>query len=222
MDLPLRPERSRLTLSYDIARFPFRAVLRRDVFPVPDLAHLHRYAEASYRARGRTGRLRTRDNLAARGRMQVLPDDSPFLLLYHAFIAAFLAPLVGRPLSYSNRPKMRVHFPRTDSVSSMHHDVPVTTRVDQLNFWLPFTDVSESSALWLESDYGLGDYTPVPLRYGQVLIFDGGYLDHGSVRNETEITRISLDMRFGYKGATTRQASVELMNRLVARSATRS
>jgi ectoine hydroxylase-related dioxygenase (phytanoyl-CoA dioxygenase family) len=216
-DLLSRPIRTHVVLQYDTQRFPFAAILRREVYPVPDLARLHEHARAARRARGQSDRLRTRDNLTARSLLQELPDDSRFVRLYHAFMAAVLAPLVGRPLSYSNRPKMRVHFPGTDSVSSMHADVPVTKRPDQINFWMPFTDVSESATLWLESDYGLEDYAPLALRYGQVLIFDGGYLGHGSVANETDVTRISLDMRFSFKGATTRVESIELMNRLVRR-----
>ena len=132
-------------------------------------------------------------------------------------MAAVLAPLVGRPLSYSNRPKMRVHFPGTDSVSSMHADVSVTARLDQVNLWIPFTDVSDSATLWIESDYGLADYAPLALRYGQVLVFDGGYLGHGSVANETDVTRISLDLRLSYRGATTRAEGIDLMNHLVHR-----
>jgi ectoine hydroxylase-related dioxygenase (phytanoyl-CoA dioxygenase family) len=88
---------------------------------------------------------------------------------------------------------------------------------DQVNFWMPFTDVDDTAALWLESCYGRGDYAPVPLRYGEVLIFDGGYLSHGSVPNRTRTTRVSLDMRFCRKGATTRAEGVDLINRLAAR-----
>lgn len=212
-----RPGQSQLILRYDTARFPFAAVLRRDVFRVPDLARLHEYTQTVRQTKGQGGPLRMRDNLNARELMQRLPDDSTFLRVYHAFIVAVLAPLIGRPISYSNRPKMRVHFPGTESVSSMHSDVPVTKRTDQINFWLPFTDVADSAALWLESDYGRADYAPVALHYGEVLIFDGGYLNHGSVGNKTAVTRISLDMRFGYKGATTRPAGVALMNHLAAR-----
>jgi ectoine hydroxylase-related dioxygenase (phytanoyl-CoA dioxygenase family) len=149
--------------------------------------------------------------------VQQLPDSAPFFQLYHEFMRLVLAPVAGRSLSYSNRPKVRVHFPGTASVSSFHADVPVTKRVDQINFWLPITDVHGSAALQLESDYGLADYAPVPLRYGQALIFDGGYLGHGSVLNATEVTRVSFDMRFGYRGATTREEGIDLMNRVIRR-----
>ena len=213
----LTPARSRVLLGYDTERFPFAAVLRRDVFRVRSLESLHQDIVASRYARGQRTELRTRDNLAARALVQRLPDSAPFFQLYHEFMRLVLAPVAGRSLSYSNRPNVRVHFPGTASVSSFHADVPVTKRVDQINFWLPITDVHGSAALQLESDYGLADYAPVPLRYGQALIFDGGYLGHGSVLNATEVTRISFDMRFGYRGATTRAEGVDLMNRIIRR-----
>ncbi|MCY1004069.1 hypothetical protein OV079_00480 [Nannocystis pusilla] len=55
----------------------------------------------------------------------------------------------------------------------------------------------------------------MPVRYGQVLIFDGGYLGHGSVDNVSGVTRVSLDMRFSYKKATTRAEGVSLMDRII-------
>ncbi|HEX8306510.1 MAG TPA: hypothetical protein VF612_16670 [Jatrophihabitans sp.] len=213
----LRPVLSRVRLGYDTERFPFAAVLRRDVFRVGSLESLHRDIQASRASRGQRTELRTRDNLAARALVQRLPDSAPFFQLYHEFMRLVLAPVAGRSLSYSNRPKIRVHFPQTPSVSSFHADAPVTERVDQINFWLPITDVHGSAALQLESDYGLQDYAPAPLRYGQALIFDGGYLGHGSVLNTTDVTRISFDMRFGYRGATTRAEGIHLMNRIVRR-----
>jgi len=213
----LRPVASRVHLGYDTERFPFAAVLRRDVFRVRSLETMHREVLAGRSSRGQRTELRTRDNLAARELVQQLPDSAPFFQLYHEFMRLVLAPVAGRSLSYSNRPKFRVHFPGTASVSSFHSDVPVTKRIDQVNFWMPITDVHGSAALHLESDYGKQDYTPVPLRYGQALIFDGGYLGHGSVLNTTDVTRLSFDMRFGWRGATTREEGVDLMDRIVRR-----
>jgi hypothetical protein len=153
---------ARLLLPYDTRSFPFAAVLRQDVFGVQRLAELHEYARRRKRALGRDDTLGMPDNLALRRLMQDLPDDSPFYRLYRHFMLKVLAPAAGRPLSYSNHPKMRVHLPGTPSVSSFHADVPVTGRIDQLNFWIPFTDVQDTATLWLESSYGRGDYAPVP------------------------------------------------------------
>jgi hypothetical protein len=191
-------------LEYDIARYPFAAILEREVFNVRPLADLHRFWGDHKRRSGGDGSLEYRDNLALRGVMQRLPDDSSFRRLYHAFVRHEIAPHYGRTISYSNGPKMRVHLAGTPSVSAWHHDVAVTHRPEQINVFLPFTDCCETNALWCESDYGRGDYQPVPLVYGQALLFDGGYLSHGSVPNRTNATRVSLDFRFAPKRSVER------------------
>ena len=211
-----RPVRSWVLLHYDIEQFPFAAILSRDVYKVTHLERLHEYLAAYRRKEGKSGKLCAKDNVLTRKVMQNLPVEAPFRKLYHHFMRRVLSSWVGRSLSYSNNPKMRIHFPGTASVSSFHHDIIVTKRIDQVNFWLPFTDVDGSATLWLESDYGKCDFAPIRIEYGQVLIFDGGYLGHGTVFNDSETTRISLDMRFSYKGATSRAEGVKLMNHMVS------
>ncbi|WP_052830355.1 hypothetical protein [Gynuella sunshinyii] len=202
-------------LNYDTSRFPFAYFLQRDVYKVPDLGKLHQYVIAHYRKHGVSRDLNSEDNLTLRELMQVLTPESNFFKLYHDFMLRVLVRWVGASLSYSETPKMRVHLPQTPSVSSSHHDIIVTKRIDQVNFWLPFNTVDDTATLWLESDYGACDYHPVRVEYGQVLIFDGGYLGHGTKFNTTETTRTSLDMRFSYKGSSTRADGVRLMNRIV-------
>lgn len=211
-----RPLRPWVVLDYDVKQFPFAVVLRRDVYKVARLDRLHTYVAAHRRAKGDDSPLGSRENAAVRKAMQDLPADAPFRKLYHHFMRKVLSEWVGRSLSYSNNPKMRIHFPNTPSVSGFHHDIIVTKRIDQVNFWMPITSVDGGATLWLESDYGKRDYAPVKVNYGQVLIFDGGYLGHGSVVNDTETTRISLDMRFSYKGASSREEGVLLMNRMIS------
>lgn len=210
-----RPQRRWVLLDYDTRRYPFAALLSRDVFKVQRLELLHHYLQQQQAAAGsRAGRLRPRDNLTLTGMMERQPADAAFYRLYHSFMLQRLAPLVGRGISYTSHPKLRVHLAGTPSVSSFHHDICVTKRIDQVNFWMPFTDVQDGATLWLESDYGKGDFAPVPVRYGQILVFDGGYLGHGSMRNDSGRTRVSLDMRFSYKKATTRAEGVALLDHL--------
>lgn len=210
--VPVRPW---VLLNYDTRQYPFAAVLSRDVFKVPHLRWLHEYLSIQRRKHGKKGELEARDNLTARSLMTKTTRESTFRRLYHMFMRDVLTRWIGRSLSYTENPSMRVHLSGTPSVSSFHHDIIVTKRIDQVNFWLPFTNLDGSATLWLESDYGKCDYAPVPIKYGQVLIFDGGYLGHGSVFNDTETTRVSLDMRFSYKHANTRSEGVELMNQMV-------
>ncbi|MFZ6185662.1 streptomycin biosynthesis enzyme StrG [Nannocystis pusilla] len=209
------PRRTHVLLSYDTARFPFAAALGRDVFKVHRLDRLHEYLQQQRARQGGARRLSARDNVMVRAMMARQPEDAIFWRLYHGFMLSVLAPLVGRGISYTSHPKLRIHLSGTSSVSSFHHDICVTKRPDQINFWVPFTDVDGTATLWLESDYGEGDFAPVPVRYGQVLIFDGGYLGHGSVDNVSGVTRVSLDMRFSYKKATTRAEGVSLMDRII-------
>ncbi|MBD8497324.1 streptomycin biosynthesis enzyme StrG [Paenibacillus arenosi] len=205
-------------LRYDTDRFPFAKIISRDVYKVKQLDLLHEFVKSKRKLLGMSDHLTQKDNLSAIALFQKSTKESPFYLFYHHFMQKVLSPLVGSSLSYSSLPNMRVHFPGTDSVSSFHHDIVATRRMDQMNCWMPFTDAEGTATLWLESDYGRGDYAPVPVQYGEALIFDGGYLGHGSVPNQSNGTRISLDMRFSYKGANTRIEGVTLLNQIVQRN----
>lgn len=209
-----KPDTSWVLMNYDTIKYPFAKVLQREIYKVPNLGKLHDHVRAFYQKHGVSRALTAKDNLSVRDKMQGFPADSAFGVLYHNFMLNVLSRWVGGSLSYSQNPKMRVHFPNTPSVSSFHHDIIVTKRIDQINFWLPFNTVDGGATMWVESDYGLGDFKPVRVNYGQVLIFDGGYLGHGSVYNDSDTTRTSMDMRFSLKGATSRHQGVELMNRI--------
>ncbi len=183
-------------LRYDLAAFPFPAVLERSVFKVRPLAELHRHWRRSKLQRQGTDELGYAANMALRKLMQDLPEDLPFFHLYHRFVRDVVRPIFGGRISYSSRPKMRIHLAGTPSVSNWHRDVDVTHRPDQVNAFLPFTPCFGGNALWCESDYGAHDYRPICLTPGELFLFDGGYLAHGSVLNDTDITRCSLDFRF--------------------------
>lgn len=185
-----------LTVTFDTAAFPFQEVLARRVFRVPRLDGLH---ECS-RAAGAGEELGYAHNLRLRRLMQSLPTDAPFYKLYHRFIARVIAPRYGGRVSYAAHPKMRVHLAGTGSVSEFHCDADVTGREDQLNCYLPFTDVSDGATLWCQREYGSNVYGPLNLRYGQALIWDGGRLRHGTIHNGTGLTRVSCDFRFSVGG----------------------
>jgi hypothetical protein len=182
-------------LSYDIKKYPFERILSAYVFKVPCLKNLHIY----WSKQKGGGKNSYQDNLKLRKVMQRMKEDSPFYKLYHHWIANVLAPHYGYKVGYSAHPKMRVHLAGTGSVSDFHRDADVTRREEQINCFLPFTDVFDTNSLWCEVDYGSKIHEPVNLRYGEALIWDGGYLEHGTVRNETELTRVSCDFRFIYR-----------------------
>jgi hypothetical protein len=185
-------EQHALVIDYDTDRYPFQRVLAAAVFRTARLDQLH----LAWRRRTRRDELTYADNLVLRRRMQQLPDDSAFYQLYHAWIARLVAPNYGQRIRYSAHPKMRVHLAGTGSVSEFHRDVAATGRTDQINCYLPFTDVHGTCTIWSESRYGTRDYEPINLRYGQALLWDGGQLEHGTYPNLTDSTRVSCDFRF--------------------------
>lgn len=178
-------------ISYSTERYPFHKFLAA-FFKAPALDQLHVYYSANSEGRS----LGYEDNLKLRESLQKLPDKSIFYLIYHKWIAELVAPHFGRRIRYSAHPKMRVHLAGTGSVSGFHRDSDVTGRPDQINCYLPFTDVFETNTVWCECSYGLKDYAPINLKYGEALIWDGGFLEHGTFRNETDRTRVSCDFRF--------------------------
>ncbi len=204
-------------LEYDIHKWPFAWVLSHEVFKIKQLHRLHEFVIAHKQKSGhRNVNLTFEDNLNIRRLMQNLPLDSLFYKVYQSFMGTVISKLIGYPLSYSQRPKMRVHFPNTPSVSSFHKDVTITKRVDQINLWIPVTDVYDTATLWIESDYETADYSPIPVKYGQALIFDGGYLMHGTKANTTNTTRISFDLRFALKNASTRSDGLRLLEHTIS------
>jgi hypothetical protein len=181
-------------IDYDITKYRFREQLCSQVFKVPKLELLHKYwAKQS----GKT-KLEYSDNILLRKLMQDLPDSSDFYKIFHAWVKNVIAPKYGNKISYSMHPKMRVHLSHTGSVCDFHRDASVTGRDEQINVYLPFTNVFERCTVWVENNYGSNEYVPLNLNYGQAIIWDGGYLRHGSFQNDTEFTRVSCDFRFHY------------------------
>lgn len=183
-------------LDVDRHRYPFAECFRKEVFAVEDLQALHR---SHWIEPGR--RPTYEDNLRLRELMQRLPLQSSFYAIYERFVNEVLVRHFGGRISYAKRPKMRVHLAGTGSVSRWHRDADVTGRLDQINVWLPCTDCFGGNTLWVEDDYGSGNYQPIAVRHGQVLLFDGGLLDHGTVSNDTGSSRVSFDLRFAPSSA---------------------
>ena len=181
-------------INYDTKKFAFREILCSQVFKVDRLEWLHKY----WAQQRQKDRLEYKDNLVLRKLMQNLSDDSSFYKLYHYWVNEVIARRYGNKIRYTMHPKMRVHLANTESVSKVHRDVDITKNAKQINVYLPFTDVFDSCTIWAESDYGNGDYVPLNLKYGQALLWDGGYLKHCSFYNDTDHTRVSCDFRFSW------------------------
>ena len=60
---------------------------------------------------------------------------------------------------------------------------------------MPLTNSFGNNSLWIESKPGLKDFHPVKLNLGEFLIFNGSECVHGNHKNDTLISRLSLDFR---------------------------
>jgi hypothetical protein len=195
-------------IRYDTERFP----LARAAAKVLGVERLDQLAEAELEGKRRAGlaaRLGYDDNMRLRARLAALPASHPVRLLYAQLVQRVVAPEFGGHISYNATPTFRVHMAGTPSVSDWHRDADVTKRLDYLTAWVPFVDTAESCGLWLEQHYGQADYRPVPVAYGEVVVFDGGLARHGSQPNRTGVNRVSLDFRFTPKPAEGRAPVAE-------------
>jgi len=182
-------------LPYDTDRFPFARLAAR-ALGVGRLEELGSRSLAAKRSRDPSTVLATSDNLRLRACLAGLPDAHPLLALYRRLVREVVAPPFGGWLSVTQRPTFRVHLPGTPGVSGWHRDADVTGRMDYINAWVPFVDAAGTTALHVEPEYDSEEHLPVDVPYGQVLVFDGGLLSHGSVTNTTDRSRVSLDFRF--------------------------
>ncbi|MFA0547691.1 hypothetical protein [Vibrio splendidus] len=185
-----------LIIKYSTSQLPLAHAMRKEAFYGLSLSRLHSHTLAAKKKKGGLEKLSPADMHFWRDRMRNVASEGLFYTLYHLFARRALAPLFGQRISYSAHPEMRVHLAGQAACSAWHNDAEVTGRYDQVNVWFPLVDTSDSTCLWVETEYGKKDYRPVPVRYGEALIFDGSCLNHGTVANESDMSRVSFDFRF--------------------------
>jgi hypothetical protein len=176
---------------YDKGDFDFRAVVAAQLQINPtDLEQLH--TERSYPL------LRRDDDQGTvfHQRFYAGVEESDFIRLYLRFLRQVVRPwLAGGRMVYQLVPTFRVQLPGNVAVGEPHRDRDYGHLPTGLNFWLPVTRAAGTSAIWIEHPDDSGDYRPVDVDPGQVLIFDGANLRHANAMNETGQTRVSFDFR---------------------------
>ena len=113
---------------------------------------------------------------------------------YCSFVLDIITDRIGKIASYQSPPSFRFHYCGRSS-SVFHKDRDFGVEEGRLNIWVPLTKVWGDNSLWVESEIGAKDFTPITMRPGQALIFDGVNLGHGSKINTTISSRISFDFR---------------------------
>jgi hypothetical protein len=188
-----------LIFDYDTVRWNFRALVS-DFFGTDNLEQLHLFPQ--FNPRNTTNPLPnyeiTQNSWAINKILKaaVAPlAEQLFRSLLYEYVATFFFPIFG----YQSLAGMCVNFHGSKAVLRFHADAEYGQRLESINLWLPVTKVWGSNSMYLESDVGRADFTPLQLEYGQACIFHGGELVHGTVDNDSGSTRISYDIRFRVK-----------------------
>ncbi|SHM91719.1 phytanoyl-CoA dioxygenase family protein [Actinacidiphila paucisporea] len=179
---------NKLIVPYDKQRFDFAAAVSAAT-GVADLAHWHHnHPAAETEEVSGFGDQAS----AAHQRLYGIEEISS---MYREFVLTVITELVGEDVRYQHVPNWRIQWPGRHGVGSYHCDRSGGHNPCEITFWVPLTDVTPENCLWIESSEGAGDFRPHPMRYGQMLAFDSANLMHGNVRNASDRTRVSLDLR---------------------------
>ncbi len=125
------------------------------------------------------------------GKLEVLKEK------YQKFIEAEVRPKFSDSIAVQAFPSFRVHLPNDQAIHKWHYDSDHDHRHPEweINYFLPLTDAVDTQTIWLESVPGLRDYSPINLKYGEYVIFDGNRSMHGNKQNLSGKCRVSFDFR---------------------------
>jgi len=119
--------------------------------------------------------------------------------LYTKFILEVISPLFPQEdkLIYQAFPTYRIQYPNNKAITTIHTDSDIAHQhpSGEINFIIPLTQMRESSAPWVESFPGIGDYSPMEGSPGDLFMWDGNRCSHFNKANQTGKTRISFDFR---------------------------
>jgi len=177
---------SRLIVRYDHERYPFGPIVAEHL-GIPDLSMLHEtYSYSLF--------TRTHDQNTDLHR-KLYSIGERFFQTYRLFLHEQVRHMVGDDIVFQKIPNFRFQLPSNVGVGAFHRDRDNNHSPNEINFWVPLTPVTRTTAVWLESAEGRRDYSPCLLQYGEMLVFDGANLEHGNKLNQSGRTRVSFDFR---------------------------
>jgi len=208
--LPLHLQQAQI-YDYDTSEFPFRACVAQVLgVTVEELEYIHNTpgGKACLAKGAAAGRLKRRKDYfvkkwnSSRNCQPPSRARQRFNEILDRFMETFVAPRMAAieggevaEVAYQRDAIMRVVMPEGPNTTNLHCDADYHHPPAEVNWWFPFTPVSGSNSLFVESRPGAGDFKPVQLQYGQVLRFYGNLCQHYSVPNTTPTSRVSCDVR---------------------------
>lgn len=136
-------------------------------------------------------------------------EPSEFLEIYKRFVSHIAKNYFdGSSIIYQAKPTFRVQAPNNIAVAQWHKDKAYNHSSNEINIFLPLTRAFDTNTIWAESEEDKGDYSPMNAEIGEFYIWNGANLHHGNKKNETGLSRVSVDFRiifednFDYEGTS--------------------
>lgn len=193
--------------SYDVNQFNFIEVVR-DLFNISSLDQIHTILDKQLD-------IPTDPNqdqqTVFHKKFYTLYDspDSEFLKIYKSFVDHIANNYFnGLDIIYQTKPTFRVQAPNNIAVAKWHKDKAYNHSSNEINIFLPLTKAFDTNTIWAESEEDKGDYSPMNANIGEFYIWNGANLNHGNKKNETGVSRVSVDFRlilednFAYEGTS--------------------
>lgn len=180
---------------YSTKEYDF-ASLVKDWFNVNDLTDLHKFSDYE--------KIFSREKDQSSKWHKIFYDkirnDSLFLDTYEKFLTNVIKPIYKGKIVYQKIPTFRVHLSGNIAVGEYHKDKSYrkggwSDLVKEMNYYLPFTNTNDENTIWVESKEDKSDFSPMNLKYGECMQWDGMNLTHGNKINRSKDTRVSVDFR---------------------------
>ena len=184
-------------INYDIEKYPFKSIVS-NWLDTKDLSKLHEIRQYEHFDR-------EHDQSTQWHKMfyTLIRIDKTFNRIYMKFLREYIKPRFGygdEEIVYQKIPTFRVQLPGNVAVGDWHKDkdyrnLEWANKVQEVNYYLPFTKAYGTNTIWMESEEDKGDFKPIEIDYGQCVEWYASKLTHGNKDNLTSITRVSMDFR---------------------------
>ena len=181
--------------NYDILEYPFQDIVN-DWLEVDDLTKLHEFKQYKL-----FKRINDQSSMWHKMFYNQIRIDSRFDDIYMRFLKEYVKPRYnGEEIMYQKIPTFRVHLPDNISVGEFHkdksyRDTEWVEKVQEVNYFLPFTKAYGTNTIWTETQEDLGDFQEISADYGECVEWNASNLTHGNKVNRTSKTRVSIDFR---------------------------
>lgn len=133
-----------------------------------------------------------------------------FINLYHKFIKEVVLPQIkceDTKFVVQSEPSFRINLPNNTAIGvryntdessgiiGLHCDSEYGHPASELNFMMTFTNQYGNNSCYVETMPMNNTFVPLEMKYGEFISFYGNKCRHFNKKNDTGITRVSIDFR---------------------------